>query len=451
MVYIKSNTATERVHAIALDSTRVAVTGATLVLRMWRSSDGYFLDFSDSTFKAAGHGSITIAMTEHSASNNAGVYYADIPISSITNPTADDVYSYRIDQTAGATTAANLPALGEVRVGRWVDTITTNLDTTMSSRATNAGAASSVWGTSVPGAFGSGTAGFNLDAAVSTRSAPGDAMTLSSNALNAAALAADAVAEIQSGLATLVEVSNVPSNVWGTALPGAFGAGTAGAHLDVAVSTRAVAGDAMTLAADAMNASALAADAVAEIQSGLATAVALASVASDVQATPGAVWDVATGDHASVGTFGLFLSVRLDVATSTRAVPGDAMSLVADAVTANSVATSAVTEIQNGLATAAALATVATNVQATPAAVWNVAQSGYSSDTTTFGWALRALRIIATNRIAEAPGTPGTLIVYADDATSAFITYNLNDFNGNGVLGMIGAPARRAAGTVTPP
>jgi hypothetical protein len=205
------------------------------------------------------------------------------------------------------------------------------------------------------------------------------------------------------------------------------------------------------LAADAMNASALAADAVAEIQSGLATAVALASVASDVQATPGAVWDVATGDHASVGTFGLFLSVRLDVATSTRAVPGDAMSLVADAVTANSVATSAVTEIQNGLATAAALATVATNVQATPAAVWNVAQSGYSSDTTTFGWALRALRIIATNRIAEAPGTPGTLIVYADDATSAFITYNLNDFNGNGVLGMIGAPARRAAGTVTPP
>ncbi len=443
MVYIKSNTTTERVHAIALDSSRTAITGATLALKIWRSSDGQFLDFSDSTFKAAGHGSITTMMTEHSASNNAGVYYADIPIASITNPVADDVYSYRIDQTAGSTTATNLPALGEVRIGRWVDTINANLDTTMSSRATNSGAASSVWGTSVPGAFGSGTAGFNLDVAVSTRATPGAAMTLANDAISAAALASDAVAEIQNGLATSTEVGNVPSNVWGTSLPGAFGAGTAGANLDVATSTRAVAGDAMTLAADSVNAAAIAADAVAELQSGLATASNLATVAANVLATPGAVWDVATASHTTPNTFGHFLSVRLDVASSTRAAPGDAMTLAADAITAMTISGSGVTTIQSGLATTV-------SVEAVPAAVWSVEQAGYSSGTSTFGWALRTLRMMATNRLAEVPGAPGTLTVYDDDGATAFLTYNLTDFNGNLVLGVAGAPARRAAGVVSP-
>jgi hypothetical protein len=149
-----------------------------------------------------------------------------------------------------------------------------------------------------------------------------------------------------------------------------------------------------------------------------------------------------TSGHVTNGTFGHFLSIRLDVATSTRTVPGDAMTLAADAVNSASLATSAVTEIQSGLSTAAGVAAI-------PAAVWNVAQSGYASGSTTFGWALRTLRILATNRIAETPGTPGSMIIYADDATTPFLTYTLTDFNGNGLFGMVGAPARRAAG-VTP-
>jgi hypothetical protein len=48
-----------------------------------------------------------------------------------------------------------------------------------------------------------------LDAAVSTRAAPGAAMTLAGNAVTAAALAADAVAEIQSGLATQASVNTI--------------------------------------------------------------------------------------------------------------------------------------------------------------------------------------------------------------------------------------------------
>lgn len=116
---------------------------------------------------------------------------------------------------------------------------------------------------------------------------------------------------------------------WATALPGAYGAGTAGQilgdYLDVAVSsvsggggpsasdiadeveTRTIAGvttvgTVNALAANSVNASALASDAVAEIQSGLATAAALATVdtvvdgiAADVGALPSAddIWDEA--------------------------------------------------------------------------------------------------------------------------------------------------------------
>lgn len=82
----------------------------------------------------------------------------------------------------------------------------------------------------------------------------------------------------------------------------------------------AAVGSAMTLAADSVNASALAADAVAEIQSGLSTltaagvrtAVGLASANLDTQLdalptaaeTADAVWDEARAGHATAGTFG---------------------------------------------------------------------------------------------------------------------------------------------------
>jgi hypothetical protein len=498
MAYIRSSTSTERIHVLILDVVRAAITGAGLTIKVWRSSDGKLLDFADSTFKTSGHTSITAALTEHSAANNAGVYYADVPITSITNVIADDVYTFRIDQASG-TTAVNLPAMGEVRVGRWVDTIGTNLDAVVSSRATDAGAASSVWGTLVPGSFGVGTAGANLDVVLSTRAAPGAAMTLANDSITAAAVATSAVTELQAGLATASAVAGVAgevwgvvlpgaygagtaganlgvaistravagdamtlaadaitaaslatdavteigSGVWGMALPGAFGAGTAGANLGVAVSSRAVAGDAMTLATDAVNAASIAADAVAEIQDGLALESSLSSLSSTLSSTPAAVWDRLLSSHTTPSTFGAFLSLQLDAAVSTRAVPGAAMTLTSSAITSATLAASAVTAIQSGLATAS-------GVSAVPAAVWNVAQSGYGSDATTFGWAIRTLRMMATNRIQETPGAPGTLVVYADNGTIPFLTYNITDFNGNIVIGMVGAPARRAAATVTP-
>lgn len=86
-----------------------------------------------------------------------------------------------------------------------------NLDATISSRSTFAGGAVA----SVTGSVGSvvGLTPGNLDIAVSSRAAPGDAMALVNNAITAAKmatdaitaaqLAADAIAEIQNGLSTL--------------------------------------------------------------------------------------------------------------------------------------------------------------------------------------------------------------------------------------------------------
>lgn len=92
------------------------------------------------------------------------------------------------------------------------------------------------------------------------------------------------------------------------------------AKTDNLPSSPAAVGSAMTLAADSVTASALAADAVAEIQSGLSTltaagvrtAVGLASANLDTQldALPtaaesaDAVWDEARSGHATAGTFG---------------------------------------------------------------------------------------------------------------------------------------------------
>lgn len=87
-----------------------------------------------------------------------------------------------------------------------------------------------------------------VDVATSTRSAPGDAMDLVAGAVDAAALAADAVGEIADG-------------VWDEPLVGHVAGGSTGenqnliddidavvaSNLDVAVSSRAVAGDAMAL------------------------------------------------------------------------------------------------------------------------------------------------------------------------------------------------------------
>lgn len=214
--------------------------------------------------------------------------------------------------------------------------------------------ADAVWDESAAGHTAVGSMGQlinRVDTPVSTRAAPGAAMALQGNAVNAAALAADAVAEIADG-------------VWDESLAGHVGAGSAGeaqGRLDAAVSTRAQPGDAMDLVNDAVDAAALATSAVDEIadqvweepladHSGTAGSTAEALNNVTAPASPAviadAVWDEALAGHAGAGSAGEALG-RVDVPVSSRAAPGAAMDLVNDAVDASSLATTGAQKVRD--------------------------------------------------------------------------------------------------------
>lgn len=147
--------------------------------------------------------------------------------------------------------------------------------------------------------------------------------------LTAAALAADAVAEIQSGLATAAALATV-DDFLDTEIAAIK------AKTDALPAAPAAVGSAMTLATDAVSAEAMSAAAVAEIQSGLATAANLATVAGYVDtevaaikaktdlipATPAATGDIPTAsaiadavlDDAVEGTFTLRKILRAALA-----------------------------------------------------------------------------------------------------------------------------------------
>jgi hypothetical protein len=103
------------------------------------------------------------------------------------------------------------------------------------------------------------------------------------------------------------------------------------------------------------------------------------------------------------------------------AAPGDAMDLVADAVDSTALAASAVTELQSGLATAAALADVASDAE-------------------------RARQYLTNRREVSAAGG-GTDTIYADDGVTPLATHELRDANGDPITVGAGVPARRSAPT----
>ena len=133
---------------------------STVQLLIWRASDGYFYDFDDDTFKASGHTDIDQQMSELDATNAPGVYYYDFDTSSITNAVAaGDAYHYFIKETGG--NAKNVPQTGAVQVGLWADSI---------------------------------------DADISSRAAPGDAMDLVADAVDADAVAASGANEVRDAI-----------------------------------------------------------------------------------------------------------------------------------------------------------------------------------------------------------------------------------------------------------
>lgn len=182
--------------------------------------------------------------------------------------------------------------------------------------------------------------------AITATSIAADAITaakIAPDAIGASELAADAVAEIADG-------------VWDELKAGHAVADSFGDYLDYEITSRAAPGDAMDLVAgavdaaaiatDAIDGDALAASAVTEIQSGLATAAALATVQADTD-------DIQTRLPATLSAGKMRSQVEgMDAGTVTAAV------VATDAIDGDAIAATAVTEIQAGLATSAALSTV---------------------------------------------------------------------------------------------
>ena len=196
--------------------------------------------------------------------------------------------------------------------------------------------------------------------------------------LNASALAADAVAEIQSGLAT-------PTNI------------TAASGITVS-----------SIGADVVNASALAADAVAEIADG--------------------IWDEATSGHTISGTYGGRIvratnsNVEVQI-TGSNHVAADvhefqagvitAGDFAANSITASALAADAVAEIQSGLATAANLLIVSDGVGfITSVLLGTISDAGTAGETyvITFGGATYTLDYTGLDATGNRTGVTRTKV-----------------------------------------
>ena len=228
----------------------------------------------------------------------------------------DAIVTNAVNATGGlvGATAAITTMAGVIATATNITAITGNITGNLSgSVGSVTGAVGSVTGAvgSVTGAVGSVTG------AVGSVTGAVTVGTINANVVNASALAADAVAEIQSGLAT-------PTNI------------TAATGITVS-----------SIGANVVNASALAADAVAEIADG--------------------IWDEATSGHTTAGTYGGRIvratnsNVEVQI-TGSNHVAADVHAFQTEVIDSAAIAASAVTEIQSGLATAANLLIVSDGV-----------------------------------------------------------------------------------------
>lgn len=118
---IQSNTS-ERVWSLLLDSAGDKVPGLTggqlNMLTLTRKSDGKYWNGA-----AWQTNSTLLRVTEYDATNSPGLYYYDTP------PLPEDVYVTTVDTVE----AANVPKIGELKAGDYVD----NLDVAVSSRSSH--------------------------------------------------------------------------------------------------------------------------------------------------------------------------------------------------------------------------------------------------------------------------------------------------------------------------
>lgn len=133
--------ATEPIEALIVNAAGVPLTSlADIEVKIRRLSDGFYFDWSDNTFKVLGSVvTLTTPLAEVSAAGSPGEYQLSSPphtagftTSAIVNPSPNDTYRVTVIQTV-ATTAANVPQIGEIKEGQFVD----NIDALISSRSSH--------------------------------------------------------------------------------------------------------------------------------------------------------------------------------------------------------------------------------------------------------------------------------------------------------------------------
>ena len=368
----------EPLEAYARAAAGGALTGSSnLRVEIRRVEDDYFYDFNDSTFKASGWTTKQATLTQISATNAPGKYR----LSGGVNTTGWNLGDYDVTFVEVSTSlVVNSPEFAEGTI-RIVAATPSSLSARIPA-ALDDGRMSAAIGAVAPGAI---TATAIADGAITAAKIAANAITSS----QAPALANLDVA-LSSRLAAASysappSAASIASQVWSTALPGAFSSGQAGhlvgTYLDAAVSSRLP-------------------------TSSYAAAPSAAAIASQVLGTavPGAF---------GAGSLGYVIGTNLDVVLSTR--------LAASAYAA------------------------APSAAAVAAQVWATAEGTPTSGT--FGYALWVLRQGLTNRLDEAAGNPGALRLYRDDGATVLLQWSLRDANGQAVTAQGGSPARRGAAT----
>lgn len=272
----------------------------------------------------------------------------------------------------------------------------------------------------------------NADVPTSTRAAPGDAMDLVTDAVDAGAVATSGAQEIAAEVEADLSATHGAGS-WATATGFSTPADVAAAETAIlaavaALNDLSVADVQSALTAHGYtSARAVFLDALDVAVSTRATPADIAASEASVLAAIGALTDLSIADVQTALTNQGYTSARsllldaLDVAVSTRAAPGAAMDLVVDALDSDAVAASGAAEI-------AAAVTPAPSAGDVADAVLDEVVDGHLG-AGSVGEALSFARAAAAGRVRLSTANPAqwVLEVYAEDGSTVLRTLNLTD------------------------
>ena len=265
-----------------------------------------------------------------------------------------------------------------------------------------------------------------------------DAATFAAGAINAAAIAADAITDAKVASDVTIAsvtgaVGSVAGNVGGSV---ASVVGNVGGNVTGSVGSVSSAVTVGTINANVVNASALAADAVAEIQSGLATATNVTSAQSAIQADIAAVQADTDDLQSRIGSNGAGLTAlasATNLATANTNISAINTKLGTPAGATVSADVAAVKSDTGSIATSVAALPSASTIAMT------ILDTAIAEPTSVFSWSsatvrkiLQWLAVLNRNKMTV---TSTTQVVRNDADSATIATSTISDDNTTGVNG----------------